>query len=146
VACLEDGVQLVEALQASHSLASLAGEGVVAGGEVDRELITLSDQGSYTDPGVVLATLFQRIDNLDRVDLVILVVVHQSPSIFDVHQHFKTTSIDDVHPHHLSSSSLYFTHWINLLSFSCGNSYLIIVIFFTLTQFLEKKIYTKKNA
>ena len=73
-------MQLVEALQASHSLASLAGEGVVAGGEVDRELISLSDQGSYTDPSVVLATLFQRIDNLDRVDLVILLVVHQSQS------------------------------------------------------------------
>ena len=115
---LEDGVQLVEALQASHSLASLAGEGIVAGGEVDRELITFSDQGSYTDPGVVLATLFQRIDNLDRVDLVILLVGHQSPSIFDVHQHFKATAIDDVHPHHLGS--LYFTHWVKLLSFSCG--------------------------
>ena len=111
-------MQLVEALQASHSLASLAGEGIVAGGEVDRELITFSDQGSYTDPGVVLAALFQRIDNLDRVDLVILLVVHQSPSIFDVHQHFKATAIDDVHPHHLGS--LYFTHWVKLLSFSCG--------------------------
>ena len=115
---LEDGVQLVEALQASHSLASLAGEGIVAGGEVDRELISFSNQGSYTDPGVVLATLFQRIDNLDRVDLVILLVGHQSPSIFDVHQHFKATAIDDVHPHHLGS--LYFAHWVKLLLFSCG--------------------------
>ena len=90
----------------------------MAGGEVDRELITFSDQGSYTDPGVVLATLFQRIDNLDRVDLVILLVGHRSSSIFDVHQHFKATAIDDVHPHHLGS--LYFTHWVKLLLFSCG--------------------------
>ena len=89
----------------------------MAGGEVDRELITLSDQGSYTDPGVVFATFFQRIDNLDRVDLVILLVGHQSPSIFDIHQHFKATAINDVHPHHLGS--LYFTHWVKLLSFSC---------------------------
>ena len=115
---LEDCVQLVEALQASHSLASLAGEGVVAGGEVDRELISFSDQGSYTDPSVVLATLFQRIDNLDRVDRVILLLGYQSPSIFDVHQHFKATAIDDVHPHHLSS--LNFAHWIKLLLFSCS--------------------------
>jgi len=118
VAGLEDCVQLVKGLQASHSLASSAGEGVVAGGEVDRELISLSDQWSYTDPGVVLATLFQRIDNLDRVDLVILLVGHQSPSIFDVHQHFKATAIDDVHLHHFGP--LYFTHLVKFLLSSCG--------------------------
>ena len=37
-------MQLVEALQAPHGLASTAGEGVVAGGEVNSELVASSRQ------------------------------------------------------------------------------------------------------
>lgn len=94
---LKNGVQLVEALEAPHSLTSAAREGVVSGREVDGELVASSRQRSYGHSRVFLLTFNRRIHNLNGVNLVIFPDIYDCPSMSDVKEHLEATAIDATH-------------------------------------------------
>ena len=95
---LKDGVQLVEALQAPHGLAFAAGEGVVAGWEVNGELVASSRQRPDWHSSVFLLTFNQRIHNLDGINFIVFSNICNCPSVPDVQEHLKPTTIDGTHP------------------------------------------------
>ena len=89
-------MELVEALQASHSLASTAGECIVAGREVDCELITSSRQGFYGHPGVLLLNI--TIHDVNDINLIFLSKMLNCPAVPYVQQHLEPTSVCHTHP------------------------------------------------
>ena len=111
---LKDGVQLVEALQAPHSLASAAGEGVVSGWEVNGELVPSSRQRSNRHSRVFFLTFTKRIHNLNGVNLVIFSSnIYNCPSVSDVQEHLEASAVDGTHllrEDQLSLATLYCSH------------------------------------